>query len=112
MMTLLAFRRPRATASNKRPRDDACVECGDEMTLSDLRMPTAAELPQFIASLVRHHGARAVVTELLKVCSAEDMQDACDRAWGVRSDDPDEQSARVRRPSHASSLGPCAHDPD
>ena len=63
---------------------------------SELRVPTAEELPTWMALVVRHHGASAAVAQLLKVCPAEIMQDACDLAWGVRSDDQAEQLARVR----------------
>jgi len=48
-----------------------------------------------MARVVQFHGAEAVVTQLLKVCPAATLQDACDRAWGVHSDDEDEHSARV-----------------
>ena len=67
---------------------------------SELRMPTAAELAAHIAQLVQLHGAREIVLLALRDCSPEIMQEACDLAWGVRSDGPGEQLARVRAYSH------------
>ena len=60
-----------------------------------IALPSAAELPDFIARLVSLHGAAAVVASLLRVVPASRLQEACDRAWGVSSDDEEEQFARV-----------------
>ena len=80
-----------AEPSAKRARGCTAPEC---VPLSELRIPSAAELPAFMARLVEYHGAEAVITQLLKVCPAATLQEACDRAWGVRSDDKDEHSRR------------------
>ena len=89
----------------------ACSECedNDKAEMGAMRVPTAEELPAWIALVVRHHGAQAVVAQLIKVCPAAIMQDACDLAWGIRSDDASEQFARVRASSRsiACSLTRC-----
>lgn len=68
----------------------------DAGTPNGLRLPTAEELPAWIEGVVAVHGPEAIVKELIKLCPAETLQQMCDRAWGVRSDDADEQSRRVR----------------
>ena len=60
------------------------------------RVPTAAELPFHMARCVEQHGVGPIIAELSRCCTASQMQAACDLAWGVRSDDTDEQWRRVR----------------
>ena len=68
----------------------------DAGTPNGPRLPTAEELPAWVADVVAVHGPEAIVKELIKRCPADTLQHMCDRAWDVRSDDADEQSRRVR----------------
>ena len=72
------------------------VDGSQNYTPNGLRLPTAEELPAWVEGVVAVHGPEAIVKELIKLCPAETLQQMCDRAWGVRSDDADEQSRRVR----------------
>ena len=58
-------------------------------------LPTLAELPSFMPQLVQRHGAAAVVAELLKVVPASQLRAACDAAWGVQHDEPEERARRM-----------------
>ena len=62
---------------------------------SELRVPTAAELPVWIARVIEVHGAEVVVPLLLRSVPPSKMQELCDLAWGVRSDDEQEMFARA-----------------
>ena len=61
--------RARIPGRNSTYPEPSSVDDDRTEPLKNLRLPTAAELPHFIARLVHHHGARAVVAELLKVSS-------------------------------------------
>jgi hypothetical protein len=63
----------------------------------DLAVPSAEQLPDWLARVVEAHGAERVVKELIRVCPRAVIEDACNRAWGERPEQSEaEYSRRVR----------------
>ena len=75
--------------------DPAHKEPGETAQRAGVVLPALAELSSHMSQLVQRHGAAAVVAELLKVVPARQLRAACDAAWGVRPDDPDEQARLI-----------------
>ena len=94
-----------ASSSTAEASDAAALD--PTAPLTELRMPTSEELPDFMRQLVAHHGAHQVAWALLRVVPPDQLREYCDRAWGVRSDDEEEQFARVRAPTHFIAVHAC-----
>jgi hypothetical protein len=75
--------------------DPAQTEHAETAQRAGVVLPALAELQSHMSQLVQRHGAVAVVAELLKVVPARQLRAACDAAWGVNHDDPDEQACLI-----------------
>ena len=98
-LTATAAEQQATSSSSSSKRGAGAVNASqnsDAGTPNGPRLPTAEELPAWVADVVAVHGPEAIVKELIKRCPADTLQHMCDRAWDVRSDDADEQSRRVR----------------